>query len=179
MNGDEFLKDAVREFRALKIKVERAVVQVSDDALCKVLVEDGNSVGVLMRHMAGNMRSRWTDFLTTDGEKESRNRDGEFELADGSSRQAIMKDWEDAWRITLGTLKSLTPTDLDRTIKIRGEGLSVSQAILRQLGHYSYHVGQIVQIARAFCFDEWRSLSIAPGKSEQFAQKPDSYLDSK
>jgi hypothetical protein len=129
-----------------------------------VLAPESNSVSVIVRHMAGNMHSRWTDFLTSDGEKPTRHRDNEF--ADAAiTRAEVMQTWEDGWRVCLDAITSLQPADLSRTITIRGEPHSVVEAINRQLTHYSYHVGQIVFIAKALRGDAWRTLSIAKNKS--------------
>ena len=115
--------------------------------------------------MAGNLRSRWSEFLTTDGEKPDRNRDDEFEISEADSYTALIARWNEAWGILFATLSELQPGDLSRTVTIRGEGLSVLQAITRQLPHYSYHVGQIVYLAKRFAGPKWKSLSIPLGKS--------------
>lgn len=177
MDGRGFLDDATREFGALRRLAERAVAQVPDAALTRELGDDGNSLGILMRHLAGNMRSRWTEFLTTDGEKPDRNRDGEFVLPEGAGRDAMLADWNSGWAVLESTLESLGPGDLERTITIRGEPHTVPQAVLRQLAHYAYHVGQIVQLARASVEGEWQSLSVPRGASEAFRENPSSYLN--
>jgi hypothetical protein len=126
-----------------------------------------------MKHMAGNMRSRWTDFLTSDGEKPDRNRDGEFELVADDSAQAVKAAWEAGWALVLETVASLTPADLDRTIHIRGEAHTVMQAITRQMTHYAGHTGQIVLLAKHFAGPRWRSLSIPRGQSKNFHPSAD------
>ena len=129
-----------------------------------------NSIAIIVKHMAGNMRSRWTNFLTTDGEKPDRNRDSEFTDAP-ASREALMKIWEDGWAIVFGALEPLSDADLGRTITIRGEAHSVMQAINRQIAHYAHHSGQIVMLAKHFAKDRWQSLSIPRNRSADFNQK--------
>ncbi len=170
MDGQLFLDDMLRELRKLKALAERAIDQLPGDSLLATLDDDRkeNSLAVIMKHMAGNMRSRWTDFLTTDGEKPDRHRDSEFVLDSGDTPERLRQRWERGWRITLGSIGALEPADLERTVTIRGEPHTVPQAILRQTGHYAYHVGQIVLLARHFAGDAWQYLSIPPGKSAEF-----------
>jgi hypothetical protein len=168
MNEQHFLNEALNQLQKLKELADRALAQLGDDDLVKVLDPESNSIGVIMKHMAGNMRSRWTDFLTSDGEKPDRNRDGEFELGPGDSAQAMKAAWETGWALVFETVASLTPADLDRTIRIRGEAHTVMQAITRQMTHYAGHTGQIVLLAKHFAGPRWRSLSIPRGESKNF-----------
>ena len=164
----EFLADAILQFQKLKEQAERAIAQVDDGALFALIDPDANSIAIIMKHMAGNMRSRWTDFLTTDGEKPDRNRDTEFEQDEGETRGAVMARWNDGWERTLAAIGTLQPDDLSRTVSIRGEPHLVMQAINRQLTHYAAHVGQIVLLAKHFAGSNWKSLSIPKGKSKEF-----------
>jgi uncharacterized damage-inducible protein DinB len=144
--------------------------QVTDEQLTAALDSEANSIAVLVKHMAGNMKSRWTDFLTTDGEKPERNRDGEFEDPP-VTRAGLMALWEEGWKCVFDTMGSLSQEDLDRRITIRGEAHSVMQAINRQIGHYSYHCGQVVLLAKHFRKDEWQSLSVPRGRSQDFNRR--------
>ena len=160
--------EAAREtFASTKELGDNAIAQLDDAELNKSLVADGNSVAVIVRHVAGNMRSRWTDFLHSDGEKPWRNRDEEFAVPD-EPRSELMANWQAGWACLFAALDSLTDADLARSIRIRGQDLSVARAIDRQLAHYGYHVGQIVFIARTLRGERWSTLSIARGKSEDF-----------
>lgn len=154
-------------FAYYKLLGDKALAQVGDADLHRVLVNEGNSIAIIVRHMAGNMRSRFTDFLTSDGEKPWRDRDSEFEDA-GQDRAALLKDWESGWVCFFAAVDPLTDADLSRTVYIRNEGHTVEEALHRQLAHYAYHVGQIVLLARAFAGDEWISLSIPRNASKQF-----------
>jgi hypothetical protein len=154
-----YLKDALAVFRQYKKLAERAMEQVSDEELTTVLDGEMNSIALVVKHMAGNMRSRWTDFLTADGEKPDRNRDSEF-VDPPATREALMAVWEDGWSRVWAALEPLTDADLGRTVTIRGEAHSVMQATQRQIAHYAYHVGQIVLLAKHFRSDSWRSLSM-------------------
>ncbi len=162
-----YLEDALEVFRYYKRLAEGAIAQVSDEHLLAALDEESNSIAVIVKHMAGNMLSRWTDFLTTDGEKPWRNRDCEFEDAP-ATRAALMELWERGWSALFASLEPLTDSDLTRTVTIRGEAHSVLQAINRQLAHYPYHCGQIVFLARHFCSSEWQSLSVPRNRSQEF-----------
>ena len=133
--------------------------QVSDGQLFEVLDCEANSIAILVKHMTGNMRSRWTDFLSTDGEKPGRNRDHEF-VDPPATRAALLADWENGWALVFGALASLTDADLPRRVTIRGEAHSVLQAINRQLAHYPHHIGQIVLLAKHFACEKWTSLSV-------------------
>jgi hypothetical protein len=154
-----YLKDALALFRFYKKMGEGAIEQVTGEQLFAVLDPEMNSIAVIVKHMAGNMRSRWTDFLTTDGEKPDRNRDSEFEDPP-EDRQALMALWEKGWAQVFSALEPLTDADLGRTVTIRGEAHSVMQAIHRQIAHYACHCGQIVLLAKHFQSDQWISLSI-------------------
>lgn len=167
MDGRVWLDEMQALFRQYKRQCERAAAQVSDSDFFLPIGRSPHSIAVLMKHIGCNHRSRWRDFLTTDGEKRDRDREGEFS-AEGETRASIRMKWEEGWGIALETLAGLEPTDLDRTITIRGQPHSVMQAIHRNLNHVVYHAGQIVQLARHFTGDAWETLSIAPGKSEEF-----------
>jgi Protein of unknown function (DUF1572) len=157
---DAYLDDVRLQFRKLKKLAEDALAQVKDDELTVTLDEESNSLAVIMKHMAGNLRSRFTDFLTTDGEKPDRNRDGEFEIAGNPVRAAAFADWESGWTRLFETLDALTPDDLLRDVHVRGERLSVIQALDRQMTHHAYHVGQIVFLAKHLRSTEWKNLSM-------------------
>jgi hypothetical protein len=154
-----YLDDVRAQFRKMKELAEKAVAQVGDEHLLQAIDPESNSLAIIMRHMAGNLRSRFRDFLTTDGEKPDRNRDGEFEMA-AAMRSAIIADWEAGWTVLFEALDALGPDDLLRDVYIRGERHSVLQALDRQLTHHSYHVGQIVFLAKHFQSANWTSLSI-------------------
>jgi len=164
------LSDSISLFRYYKNLGERALAQVADDQLFYAQDEECNSIAVIVKHLAGNMRSRWTDFLTTDGEKPSRNRDSEFEDPP-RDREELMRAWEEGWTCLLKTLESLSDSDLSQRILIRGEAHSVMQAINRQLCHYAYHVGQIVLVAKQRRMGDWISLSVPRGKSADFNRR--------
>jgi hypothetical protein len=162
-----YLEDSLAVFRLYKRGGEAAMAQVSDEHLRTVLDPEMNSIALIVKHMAGNMRSRWTNFLTTDGEKPDRNRDSEFE-APPATREALMKLWEQGWGYLFAALEPLTEADLNREVTIRGEPHSVMQAINRQVAHYSYHVGQIVFIAKHFQAEQWKSLTVPRKGSADF-----------
>jgi uncharacterized protein DUF1572 len=155
-----YLDDVAAQFRKLKKLAEDAVAQVSDEQLFVALDPESNSLAVIMKHMAGNLRSRFTDFLTTDGEKPNRNRDGEFEISGRPNRAVTLEDWESGWRRLFDALAALTPADLSRNVLIRGERHSVIQALDRQMTHHAYHVGQIVFLAKHFRSRDWKTLSM-------------------
>lgn len=163
----EFMSAIINAFEANKRLADRAVEQVPDDKLHVALDENTNSIAVIMKHIAGNLISRWTDFLTTDGEKPGRNRDSEF-MDSFSSRSELLEYWERGWTCLLETLKSLKPEDYGKTVLIRGEPHSVPLALERSLGHTCYHIGQIVQAARIHAGEQWKTLTIPRGGSEQF-----------
>lgn len=165
--GDLCLIEAIATFRSQKDLADRAIVQLTDDQLRIALDANTNSIAIIMKHMAGNMLSRWTDFLTSDGEKPWRNRDSEF-IDDFKSRHQIDEQWERGWECLLATMNSLKPEDLARTVFIRGEAQNAIKAIHRQISHYGYHVGQIVLIARVLARENWTTLTIARGGSEEY-----------
>jgi uncharacterized damage-inducible protein DinB len=165
-----YLRDSLALFRYYKKLSERAMEQVADEQLSAVLDGEMNSIALIVKHMTGNMRSRWTDFLNSDGEKPDRKRDTEFENPP-ATRAALTKLWEEGWHCLFSALEPLSDADLDRTVEIRGEPHSVMQAINRQIAHYSYHSGQIVFLAKHLQSAQWKSLSVPRGKSEVFNQK--------
>ena len=167
-----YLEEARRQFRGHKRLGEGALAQLRDDEFFRALDTEANSAAVIIKHLAGNMRSRFTDFLSSDGEKPDRHRDQEFEIAAATSREEVMGWWEQGWSIVFSALETLKPEDVMRTVTIRQEPHTVLQAINRQIAHYAYHVGQIVFLAKHFRSDEWKSLSIPRGKSEEFNRKP-------
>jgi Protein of unknown function (DUF1572) len=162
------LADALASFRAYKKLAEKAIDQLRDEEFFVTIDAEANSVAVVMKHLAGNMISRWTDFLTTDGEKPYRNRDMEFVIEPEMSKSEVLAYWEAGWQCLFHALEPLGPEDFDRKVLIRGEAHTVVQAINRQLTHYAYHIGQIVLLAKHFRSSEWNSLSIPRNKSAQF-----------
>ncbi len=168
--GAMYLDEAFRSLRGHKRLADSAMEQLGDEQFFAVPGEESNSVAVIVKHMAGNMRSRFTDFLTSDGEKADRNRDQEFVDA-GVSRAELLRLWEQHWQLVFETLNSLSSEDLSRTVTVRGEQHSVLQAINRQVAHYSYHVGQIVYLAKHWKGTAWQTLSVPKGQSEQFNAK--------
>jgi len=165
-----YLKDSLDLFRYCKKQAERAMAQVSDEQLFLELDEGGNSIAIIVKHMVGNMRSRWVDFLTADGEKPDRNRDSEF-VDPPTTRESLMRLWEEGWGYMFGALEPLSDADLARKVTIRGEVHSVTQAINRQMAHYSMHIGQVVLLAKHFAGDRWESLTIPRNKSTEFNRK--------
>lgn len=165
-----YLKDSLDLFRYYKKLTERAMAQVSDEQLFEELEEGGNSIAIIVKHMVGNMRSRWVDFLTTDGEKPDRNRDSEF-VDPPATREELIGLWEAGWGHVFGAIEPLIDADLGRTVTIRGEAHSVMQAINRQVAHYAMHIGQIVMLAKHFAGDRWQSLSIPRNRSAEFNLK--------
>jgi Protein of unknown function (DUF1572) len=161
------LKDSVSLFRFYKRLGDGALAQAPDEGLFAVLDPESNSIAVIVKHLEGNMRSRWKDFLTTDGEKPDRDRDAEFE-APPKTRAEVLALWESGWELVFRELDRVTDPDLAKTIYIRGEGHSVMQAIHRQLAHYAYHVGQMVFLAKHFAGQDWKALTIPRGKSHDF-----------
>jgi hypothetical protein len=165
-----YVDDAKAIFRQYMRLAEGAMAQVTEEQLTVTLDPEMNSIAQIVKHMAGNMRSRWTDFLTTDGEKPTRNRDSEFE-APPATRADVMALWEEGWGCLFGALDGLTDTDLGRTITIRGEAHSVMQAINRQVAHYASHCGQIIFLAKHLQSANWKSLSVPRKKSEDFNRR--------
>lgn len=166
----EFLSAIINAFEANKRLADRAMAQVPDDKLHVALDPNTNSIAIIVQHVAGNLLSRWTDFLTTDGEKPWRNRDGEF-VESGRSRAELLESWERGWGALFATLRGLAADDLGKTVAIRGEPHTVPLALARSLGHTCYHIGQIVQVARIHAGDNWQTLTIPRGGSAQFNQQ--------
>ena len=167
-----YLEEARRQFRGHKRMAEAAMAQLRDEDFFATLDPEANSIAVLVKHIAGNMRSRFTDFLTSDGEKPDRFRDREFEIPSATTRADIMKCWEDGWSIVFATVDSLTPDDVMKNVPIRGEPHTVLQALNRAIAHYAQHIGQIVFLAKHLRSSEWKTLSIPRGKSEAFKKAP-------
>jgi hypothetical protein len=155
-----WLTDVRVQFERMKRLAEGALAQATDDQLNVVVDAESNSLAVIVKHMAGNLRSRFTDFLTSDGEKPDRDRDGEFEIAGEVTREVMMEHWERSWQILFDALDALTAADLEREVFIRGERHTVVQALNRQMTHHSYHVGQIVFLAKHLASEQWKTLSI-------------------
>jgi len=163
-----YLDEARRQFRGNKRLAEAAIAQLTDEELFFTLDQESNSIAILVKHLAGNMRSRFTDFLTTDGEKPDRFRDQEFELNTATTRADVMRWWEEGWEQVFTTLNALKPEDVMRTVAIRGEPHTVLQALNRQIAHYASHSGQIILLAKHLRSKEWKTLSIPRGKSEGY-----------
>lgn len=163
-----YLEEARRQMRGHKRMGEGAMAQLSDDEFFVTLDPESNSVAILVKHLAGNMRSRFTDFLTSDGEKPDRFRDREFEVTSATTRAEVMQWWEEGWARVFGAIDPLKPADVMRTVTIRGEPHTVLQAINRQIAHYAQHIGQIVMLAKHLRSSDWNTLSIPRGKSEEF-----------
>jgi len=162
-----YLADVVHQFRTYKSLADRALAQVRDEDLFVTLDPESNSLAVLIQHVAGNLISRWTDFLTTDGEKPDRDRDSEFEVTEGTTRAALLARWEEGWSRLFQSLATLTEADLTRTVFVRAEPHSVVKAIDRQLTHQVYHAGQIVLLAKHFAAAHWQNLSVPRGKTRE------------
>jgi Protein of unknown function (DUF1572) len=166
--GVSYLRDIIRSFSNCRSLGEAAIVQVAADSdLHDQLDPQSNSIAIIVKHVGGNLRSRYTDFLTTDGEKPDRNRDGEFEITEPVSREEIMKWWDAGWTTVMAALEALTPDDLDRTVQVRGETFQVVEALNRSVTHTAYHVGQIVYLARHLAGSTWTTLTIPKGKSAE------------
>jgi hypothetical protein len=177
MATEEYIPLVSRELERLKRLADAAIAQLTDEGFFAQPAESDNSVAVIIKHVAGNLRSRWTDFLTSDGEKPERRRDLEFVILPHESRDSLLASWNEGWLLLFGALTPLRASELESTVMIRGEQLSVLQAINRQLAHYAYHVGQIVYLAKHFAGPKWKSLSIPRGESERFNQTPGKYLE--
>jgi len=165
-----YVEDCISLLVYSKATAERAMAQIADEHLFATLDPESNSIAVIVKHMSGNMRSRWTDFLTSDGEKPNRDRDSEFEDPP-ATRAAVLDSWEAGWACVFSALHALTDDDLTRTVIIRGEPHSVMQAINRQLAHYSLHIGQIILLAKHFAGEKWQSLTIPRRASGDFNQR--------
>jgi len=166
-----YLEEAARQLRGHKRMAEGAMAQLSDDDFFRTLDPESNSVAIIVKHLAGNMRSRFTDFLTSDGEKPNRHRDTEFVIDSNTSRADVMNWWEQGWKIVFDAIASLKPEDVSRTVLIRNDPHTVLQAINRQIAHYAQHIGQIVFLAKHLKSSEWQTLSVPRGKSEEFNAK--------
>ena len=160
--------DAVQQFRGMKALAEGAMAQISDAELFTALDEEDNSIAVILKHMAGSMRARWTAFPSSSDEPPGRDRDSEFAIDQGDTKKALIDRWEAGWQCLFEALEPLSAEDMAKTVRIRGRSLTVIEAINRQLTHYAYHVGQIVFLAKHFRSGAWQSLSIPRGKSEEF-----------
>ncbi len=163
-----YIEEARRQMRGHKRLAEGAMAQLKDEELFVTLDPESNSIAVLVKHMAGNMRSRFTDFLTTDGEKPDRYRDREFDLNPSTTRAELIKWWEDGWASVFAAIDSLKPEDVMRTVTIRSEPHTVLQAMNRQIAHYAQHTGQIIFLAKHLRSSGWKTLSIPRGKSENY-----------
>lgn len=177
MSAEAYLPLALREFARLQQLADRALAQLPADAFFASPAPGDNSIAQILKHVGGNLLSRWTDFLTTDGEKPDRDRDTEFTISPADTRDRLLSLWNRGWAALFHALTPLQSSDLDHIVTIRGEPLTVVQAIQRQLTHYAYHVGQIVYVAKHFAGPRWQSLSIAPGQSAAFNRSPKKYLD--
>lgn len=164
---NDYLNIAINNFNTYKSLADKAIEQLSEEELHKCIDEEDNSVSIIMQHMIGNARSRFTDFFTTDGEKPNRNRDEEF-IDKNLSKEMLLKNWEEAWTLLFDLLYNMKTDDLSKTVFIRGERQSALKAINRQIAHYAYHIGQIVFIAKHFRGNKWNTLSIEKGKSEEY-----------
>lgn len=176
MPKETYIQLAAREFRRAKALAEGAMAQITPQQFFAAPSEGDNSIAVIVKHVGGNLLSRWTDFLTSDGEKPGRNRDTEFDITGQDTQQSLMAQWESGWAALFSALQPLTDAHLEKTVTIRGEPFTVLQAINRQLTHYSYHVGQIVYVAKHYAGSSWRSLSVPKGKSAEFNAKPAKYI---
>lgn len=166
---ENYHADAVQSFRNYKQLAERALEQVDDDDFFSLIDPEANSIALVVKHIAGNLRSRWTDFLTSDGEKEDRNRDTEFELID-DSRESLMAFWAAGWQVLFDNIEPLAAEDFSRSVTIRGESHTICEALNRQMTHYAYHIGQIVMLAKHFKSAEWKTLSVPKNQSKEFNQ---------
>ena len=163
-----YLDEVRRQFRGNKRLAEGAMAQLKDEDFFVALDKESNSIAVIVKHLAGNMQSRFVDFLTSDGEKPDRHRDQEFEIGPATTRDEVMRWWETGWGHVFAAVESLRPEDVMKTVMIRAEPHTVLQALNRQVAHYAYHVGQIVFLAKHLCSAEWKTLSVPRGKSEEF-----------
>ena len=177
MPKESYIQLATREFKRLKALADGAMSQITPEQFFAAASEGDNSIAVIVKHVGGNLVSRWTEFLTSDGEKPNRNRDSEFEIAVGDTHQVLLSQWESGWAALFSALEPLTASDLEKIVTIRGEPHSVMQAVSRQLTHYAYHVGQIVYVAKHHAGKSWRSLSIPKGKSGEFNALPVKYVE--
>ena len=172
--GITVLEDTLLTFRRQKELAERAFAQIDDDQFFRTIDAESNSIAIIAKHIGGNLRSRWTDFLSTDGEKPDRDRDGEFVVAEDAPRAAVMKTWDDGWAALFDTFATLSADDLTATVQIRGESMTAVAAMHRALAHISQHVGQIVMLAKHFRSSDWKTLSIPRGQSGAWLHHPPS-----
>lgn len=163
-----YLSDSIVAFRSYKKLAEGAIEQVTDEEFFRAIDAEANSIAVVVKHLGGNLRSRWTDFLTSDGEKADRNRDSEFVNAETDTRESLTEFWENGWNALFQALESLTVEDLSKIVQIRGEDYTVVKAIGRALAHAAYHIGQIAFLAKHFRSSEWKTLSVPKNKSAEF-----------
>lgn len=177
MPKESYIQLATREFRRLKALADGAMSQITPEQFFAAESDGDNSIAVIVKHVGGNSLSRWTEFLTSDGEKPNRNRDSEFEIMPSDTREVLMSRWEAGWAALFSALQPLTDSDLAKGITIRGEPHSVLQAINRQLTHYAYHVGQIVYVAKHYAGNSWQTLSVPKGKSAEFNANPAKYVE--
>lgn len=174
--SESYVHLVIREFKRLKSLADEAMAQISDEQFFAAPAPGDNSIAVIVKHVGGNLVSRWTDFLTSDGEKPGRDRDREFRIAEEDTRERLLQLWTRGWATLFEGLEPLGDSDLARVVTIRGEPLTVLQAVNRQLTHYAYHVGQIVYVAKHHCGSEWRTLSVPLGRSAEFNRNPTRYI---
>jgi hypothetical protein len=175
MNASAYLKSVIHEFGRLQTAANKAIEQLKPEQFFTLLHQDSNSVAILMKHLAGNMKSRWTDFLTTDGEKPDRNRDQEFEIHNEDTPGTLADEWQIGWNCLFNTISSLDPSQIESKVFIRKEELTVMEAINRQLAHYGQHVGQIIYLSKLLAGSSWKTLSIPKGGSRRFNENPKPY----
>lgn len=168
MIEENYLRDALENFQNYKRLAEKSFEQISDEEFFRALNDESNSIATIAKHIAGNLRSRWTEFLTADGEKPDRNRDSEFVAFEDDTRKSLLEFWNAGWQAALSTIESLQPADLEKTVKIRGENHTVVQAVNRSIAHTAYHVGQIVFLAKFLRDTDWQTLSIPRNRSADY-----------
>lgn len=168
MIEENYLQDALRNFQNYKKLAEKSFEQISDEEFFRTLNDESNSIATIAKHIAGNLRSRWTEFLTADGEKPDRSRDSEFVAFENDTRKSLLEFWNAGWQAALSTMESLQPADLEKTVKIRGENHTVVEAINRSIAHTAYHVGQIVFLAKFLRDTDWQTLSIPRNRSADY-----------
>lgn len=168
MIEENYLRDALENFQNYKKLAEKSFQQISDEEFFRTLNDESNSIATIAKHIAGNLRSRWTEFLTADGEKPDRNRDSEFVAFEDDTRKSLLEFWNAGWQAALSTIESLQPADLEKTVKIRGENHTVVEAVNRSIAHTAYHVGQIVFLAKFLRDTDWQTLSIPRNRSADY-----------
>lgn len=168
MIEENYLQDALRSFQNYKKLAEKSFAQISDEEFFRTLNDESNSIATIAKHIAGNLRSRWTEFLTADGEKPDRSRDSEFVAFENDTRKSLLEFWNAGWQAALSTMESLQPADLEKTVKIRGENHTVVEAVNRSIAHTAYHVGQIVFLAKFLRDTDWQTLSIPRNRSADY-----------